>query len=478
LVNLREYLPEETFEGFDERLLKGICSSSDNKLVGIPFYLYVSALFSNTKLLAKYDKRIPKTWDELMETSKIIYDEEKKLNHTIVRYNGLINDTSGSMTVFEFINSFRDSNESPHPYINSKTTEEALKKLKEMKDEIGEDIFKGTDMDGFMYLYLPDDVLFVNYNYNPHNPIFKATALPGNKEGVSGSIVIGHNLGINKYISEEKKRAAAEFLKFVASKETQKKFIAKDDFVGGLTSLYDDDEVCRMLDCEIIKDAYPFSFMNNDLKHYADDTYHEKYREGLFKYIYGNEPLSTVLKKVEDVTKIYTLQMGTDDSVVGLIILIVCFIFLAFILFSLVFVFIKKFEKKFDFLTKEMWVITVLGSVMILSSIFTLYDSVENYKCQLKVALINVGFVLSISPSIHRLITNFPNNNKASLWVDKNKFLFILVVMIFSVGLNGILATTTYNARDITMTDERHYEKCYMNNTFGRVIYYLIQMEM
>ena len=45
------------------------------------------------------------------------------------------------MSVYEFINSFRESNESPHPYITSETTKKALKKLKEMKDEFGEGIF-------------------------------------------------------------------------------------------------------------------------------------------------------------------------------------------------------------------------------------------------------------------------------------------------------------------------------------------------
>jgi len=45
------------------------------------------------------------------------------------------------MTVYEFINSFRESNESPHPEITSETTVKALEKLKEMKDEIGEGIF-------------------------------------------------------------------------------------------------------------------------------------------------------------------------------------------------------------------------------------------------------------------------------------------------------------------------------------------------
>jgi len=51
----------------------------------------VSTLFSNQELLLKYNKEVPKTWDELMNTSKYIYEEEKKLNNTIIRYNGLIN---------------------------------------------------------------------------------------------------------------------------------------------------------------------------------------------------------------------------------------------------------------------------------------------------------------------------------------------------------------------------------------------------
>ncbi len=56
-----------------------------------PIYIFVTALFSNQELLLKYKKDIPKTWDELMSTSKYIYEEEKKNNNTIIRYNGLLN---------------------------------------------------------------------------------------------------------------------------------------------------------------------------------------------------------------------------------------------------------------------------------------------------------------------------------------------------------------------------------------------------
>jgi len=44
-------------------------------------------LFSNSILLNKYGKPIPKTWDELKEISNYIYEREN--NSTLIRYNGL-----------------------------------------------------------------------------------------------------------------------------------------------------------------------------------------------------------------------------------------------------------------------------------------------------------------------------------------------------------------------------------------------------
>ncbi len=51
-----------------------------------------SFLFSNIELLNKYNKTIPETWDELIETTEYILDREKQLNNTdLIGYNGLIN---------------------------------------------------------------------------------------------------------------------------------------------------------------------------------------------------------------------------------------------------------------------------------------------------------------------------------------------------------------------------------------------------
>ncbi|OUM65798.1 hypothetical protein PIROE2DRAFT_59777 [Piromyces sp. E2] len=206
---------------FDERLLKETCYSSDNKFVGM--------------------KEIPKTWEELLNTSKFIYDEEKKYNNTIIRYNGLFNDYSGSMSIFEYINSYRESNNDPHPDITSQTTIEALEDLKKMKDEISEEIFKLPDDATLMNLFNENNVLFLKYFYSPHSPVYKGSALPGRKEGVSGSIVIPNNLAINKYIDEDRKLAAVEFLKFASLKESQKKYIISNFMFSAVTELYEDE---------------------------------------------------------------------------------------------------------------------------------------------------------------------------------------------------------------------------------------------
>jgi len=69
-------------------------------LVGLPVDVNLSTLFSNRELLEKYNKDVPKTWDELMSTGRYIVEEEKKLNNTVIIYNGLIN---SKIILFYFI---------------------------------------------------------------------------------------------------------------------------------------------------------------------------------------------------------------------------------------------------------------------------------------------------------------------------------------------------------------------------------------
>jgi len=474
-IDLRNYLPKESIEAFDEDIIKHQCTSYNNKLVGLPIHIDIGTLFSNIVLLSKYQRNVPKTWDELLSTSKYIYEEEKKLNNTIMAYNGLFNDFTGGVSIYEFINSFRKSNAEPYPKITSETTKKALKYLKEMKNEIGEGTFNLLDDVSLINLFTANG-LFLKYWYMGHRPEFKATALPGYIEGVSGSYIISTNLGVSNYVSKERQEAAIEFMKFITLKETHKKYIINNYFFSGITELYDDDEVCNVIECDIIKDIYPFSFMDNDVNLFGNDDYQKKYREFIFKYLYDDEPLDDVLKKIEDISKVYTYSMKTEESNLGLILLIIFIVLFTIVLLSIIFLFIKKLENKFRFLSKDSWIITTLGSLMLMSSVLTLYGDVTNETCHLRTALINVGFILSICPSLHKLVMNFPIRNKISLWIKDNKYIFILIIMIFTMGLSGIFAISSYSFNKLVTSDGKNYLKCTMNDKFGSVVHYLIQI--
>jgi len=473
--NLNNYIPEQSLKGYDKRLIKETCSSKDDIFVGFPIIIYVSALFSNKELLKKYGKSPPKTWDELMETSKIIVESEKKYyNNDVVRYNGSFNDYGGSMPLYEFIHSFREFNNSTHPDIRSKTTMDALEKLKQMKNEIGEDIFRGSEDDTVISLLTGQKYLFLRYFYIPHSDAFVGSFIPGKKEGVSGSIVIPNNLAINKYISEDRKQAAGEFLRFLALKESQKEYIIGSSWFSADMELYNDTEVCNKIECDIIKNSLPLSFMDNDENIFGNDEYHKKYRSYMYDYLYDDKPLKDVLKKIEDITKIYTFSLKTDDSYTGLIIFFMLLLLFTSTIISLVFIFIKTLENRFRFLSKNLWVLTMLGSLILMSSIATLYGEVSNAKCHLRITLINVGFILSICPSLLKLISNFPEFNKISNWFEKNKYVAIIIIMALTVGLCKIFSISTYDLQDINITNKGHYRKCYMKNAFGIIIYYIV----
>jgi len=53
--------------------------------------LNYEALYSNKELLKKYNKEVPKTWQQLLDTGKEILTKERELNNTeLIGYNGLL----------------------------------------------------------------------------------------------------------------------------------------------------------------------------------------------------------------------------------------------------------------------------------------------------------------------------------------------------------------------------------------------------
>jgi len=75
------------------------------------------------------------------------------------------------------------------------------------------------------------NAIFVKF-YSMKFPNFKMTILPGIKKGISGTSVVGYNIGIADAISEERKKASLEVLKFITSKDIQKKYTITGEIVS------------------------------------------------------------------------------------------------------------------------------------------------------------------------------------------------------------------------------------------------------
>jgi len=223
--DLHNYLSEELVNKYRNGITKSIGFYKGN-LVAMPLNINVGVLFSNKNLLNKYDKKPPKTWDEMIETAIYIKKMEKENeNNDIISFSPEFSDQEMSIVVAtEFLYSFRDNIDSDFPEFTSDNSVRALKKLRELKDKIAssDEEFKIVNSD-MLSTELSSKILFFRFFYISLEFIFDITPLPGEKEGISASCIGGQSLIMNKYISEEKKIAAGKIIEFLGSKEYQKK---------------------------------------------------------------------------------------------------------------------------------------------------------------------------------------------------------------------------------------------------------------
>jgi len=139
-------------------------------------------------------------------------------------------------------------------------------------------------------------ILFFKYWFTGNNnSILKKYALPGLKEGISGSTIGDYNLGINKYVNDEKKKAAIKVLKYITSKDMQRKIVIEKENLSLISSLYDEEIVCSKVDCEFFKAIQPVARPTYIMNDYS--TYSEKIREYAYEYLYGDITAKEALKK-------------------------------------------------------------------------------------------------------------------------------------------------------------------------------------
>lgn len=314
----------------------------------------------------------------------------------------------------------------------------------------------------FKFWYLP--LLFPNYKY---------VALPGIKEGLSGSVVGGPNVGISIYSEKSKQEAVIKALVFITSKEIQRKYIATQNYYSPIPSLYYEEEVCQKIDCDFFKSIQLVSRPTAIFKDYT--KYSNKYRNYIYDFLFGNETISDVLQKIEDISKVYYISIQTTESNVGLIFLMIEIGISVMIIGSLVFLYIKKFNPHFKILPNAYWIVFILGQVLIMGNIFLDIGERSVLKCNLKLYLLSISYSTYLIPLLYFLIINFPEeNNKISVWVNRNKYIFLLSFILFDIFICFLVHLTPYNVEDMMFEDEKNYQVCRMKNVFGKIIIYLM----
>jgi len=397
----------------------------------------------------------------------------------LIGYNKFKIEESTVVSAYTFIHSFRDSNESPHPEINSQTTIDALEKLKYLKDQISSDeIFQQKD-DFTSGLVFMGGALFLQFWYLPHiyNPMYETTALPGNKSGVSGSIGLANSLGICKYVGEERIKAAAEVVKFIVSKDTQRNYVIPSGSMSAIPSLYDEPQVCQMVNCNIIKAASPLTSMEFTRDGFGSDDFNLKYRSYIMDYLYNNITSKEAVESIHKIIAIHKLTLDTEETKSGLVLFIIVMITLIVMVCSVSLLFIKVLQHHYTFLKRPFWLISIFGTFMIMGGIFTLYGDVTKFKCHFRLALIYGGYYVCILPLLCKLLMNIPQSNPYSLWVKNNQYIFMLLMIFieFCFHLSRLLTPFYKVEKVIAIVNKKHqnFEKCEKDNGFGVALYYI-----
>ncbi|OUM66021.1 hypothetical protein PIROE2DRAFT_6916 [Piromyces sp. E2] len=221
-----------------------------------------------------------------------------------------------------------------------------------------------------------NNFVFAKYWYTPsfiESSENLISILPGVKPDVSGSVLGGNSIVINKYIDDERKEAAINALKIFTSKEMQKKITMEFNLYSGIFDLYDDEAVCEKVDCDLFKSVQFINRPSYNVENY--EKYSDNYRDKVYRYLYGNAKVEDVLQQIVDITKIYYISCNTKESIVGVIAVIVVASIAIIIIISSSFLFMGRYKFYYQFLSRPLWFINLGGSILVLMT--TIFEIIK-----------------------------------------------------------------------------------------------------
>jgi len=448
----------------------------DTKLAGLPLMVDYGGMYSNMKLLNKYNRTIPETWDELIDTTNYIYNLESPTNPELRKFLGHFPDTeNGLVTILQYIHSFRDSPTDKFPEYTSDNAVAALEKMKEIKNKASTpddfntpdiDILKSLNMGNFIFLLY----WCTGQQYEGQEYVF--SQLPGKKKGISASCVGGSNISMNKYLSEEKKKAAGEVLNFINSFEQQKFGIINANLISAIHSTYSDPEICQKIDC--IKFSTMQSIVRPSSSAINYEQYSHQFRDLVRGYLYdqNSKTAKEVLTEVEDLRKIHNVEI---NSMAGIVILAITFVVILISCVSYVYITAKRFKQQFVFLPYFYWCIFILGILLTAFYPVSGVNKLTNYNCLIRPFLLSIGFDMAFVPFLLKMITIFPTKNGFSKLVKDHFTLMFVFCLIVNVGLNiAWYLVDPLVVNKFMVTSGKNFQFCGTTNSIGNYIKYVM----
>ena len=226
----------------------------NGELVGMPWYTDTGLLFYRKDLLEKYDREVPKTWQELTETAKIIQDGERADGNSDMwgyswqgkSYEGLTCDaiewvaSSDGGTIVEIDGTIS---------INNDNAAEAIDLAASWIDTISPKGTLGYDEESSRGVFESGKAAFHrNWAYvwgtsQADDALLKGkvgvTALPSGKmDGNSAGCMGTAHIGVSKY--SEDPEAAASLLRYLTGHDEQKRRVIEAAYNPTIASLYSD----------------------------------------------------------------------------------------------------------------------------------------------------------------------------------------------------------------------------------------------
>ena len=246
---------------------------------------------------------------------------------------------------------------------------------------------------------------------------------------------------------------------YLTSKEVQSK-VAKDYlFFSPIPSLYDEEEICKELDCEFFKSAQLIARPIGITEDY--NWYSGKFREHIYEYLYGNRTVSDVLKDIEALTKVYSLSFNDSFNIIIFIIFVIISISM---LGSLFFLHVKKYELYFEFLLKREWYMFIIGLVIMLWNFYSKMEKATQWRCHLNRHITSFIFYIVFIPILRKLIVCFPEENKVFEWINHHKSIFLISFIVVDEILISLMLFHPYEVQKHTFKDGKIIEICKINN--------------